>query len=120
MARFAMELEEGMLRQPWLLATSVLAGLFLCGAAYAQDENLLGAEADVPEGVEVLTRGPIHEAFASPITGEVEAGLVVAKQPPGDIEEVPPEYRPEGDDVIWIPGYWAWEEERQDFVWISG
>jgi hypothetical protein len=109
-----------MLRKLWPFAGSLLAGFLFTGLAIAQDDNLIGADADIPEGVEVLTRGPIHEAFASPVTGEVEAGLVVSMEPPENVDEVPPEYRPEGDDVIWIPGYWAWEEERKDFIWISG
>ena len=71
------------------------------------------------EGVEVLTRGPIHEAFAEPLT-EPEPTIVVEKAPPEEIEEVPPEYAPEEEGVEWIPGYWAWDDEREDFIWISG
>src|SRR5205085_2777765 len=28
--------------------------------------------------------------------------------------------KPEGDNVQWLSGYWHWDEERTDFVWISG
>src|SRR5262249_45078856 len=28
--------------------------------------------------------------------------------------------RPEGDNVQWIPGYWSWNEDAQDFLWVSG
>ena len=48
------------------------------------------------DGVEVLTRGPVHEAFAETVTFDPEPGIVVPKAPPADIEEVPPEQRPEG------------------------
>jgi len=110
-----------MMRKLWVVAGSLLAAALLTGVGRAQDDDLIGAEADdLPEGVEVLTRGPVHEAFAMPVTGEVRPGLVITKEPPADIEEVPPEYRPEGDDVEWIPGYWAWEDEREDFIWVSG
>ena len=71
-------------------------------------------------GAQVLTRGPVHEAFAGVIAFNPEPGLVVAKAPPDAIEEVPPEERPEGDNVAWIPGYWAWDDERNDFLWVSG
>lgn len=71
------------------------------------------------EGVETLTRGPLHEAFAEPLTDARET-LVVAKEPPAPIDEVPPEYRPDDDDASWIAGYWAWDEERDDFLWVSG
>lgn len=71
-------------------------------------------------GVEVLTRGPVHEAFAETVTYDPEPGLVVTKATPEAIEELPPEQRPEGANVDWIPGYWAWDDERDDFLWVSG
>ena len=74
---------------------------------------------DAP-GAEVLTRGPVHEAFAGMVTFNPEPGVVVTKAPPEVIEEVPPEERPEGDNITWIPGYWAWDDERSDFLWVSG
>src|SRR5258708_4794574 len=49
----------------------------------------------VPKGVEVLTRGPVHEAFAS-LTTEAAPTTPVAKQPPKPIEEMPPQEKPEG------------------------
>src|SRR5687767_13039754 len=60
-----------------------------------------------PEGMEVLTRGVVHEAFAEVVT-DPKPGLVVSKRPPEAIEEVPPEFRPEEEGAIWITGYWAW------------
>jgi hypothetical protein len=72
------------------------------------------------DGEEVLTRGPVHEAFAGVISFNPEPGIVVRVAPPGLIEELPPAERPEGDDVAWIPGYWGWDDERNDYLWISG
>jgi hypothetical protein len=74
---------------------------------------------DAP-GAQVLTRGPVHEAFAGMVTFNPEPGVTVSKRPPDVIEEVPPAERPEGDNVAWIPGYWGWDDERSDFVWVSG
>ncbi len=71
-------------------------------------------------GVEVLTRGPIHEAFGKPVVFDAKPGLDVPKAPPEAIEEMPPDQKPEGDNVAWIPGYWGWMEDRNDFVWVSG
>ena len=72
-----------------------------------------------PEGVEVLARGPVHEAFAA--TAETPtAGPVIQQLPPNPVEELPPDEKPEGDNVQWISGYWHFDEERRDFVWISG
>lgn len=75
---------------------------------------------DVEDGVQVLTRGPVHEAFAETITFDPQPGIVVPKSPPNAIEELPPDQRPEGDNVAWIPGYSAWDDERNDFLWVSG
>jgi hypothetical protein len=75
--------------------------------------------ADAP-GTETLTRGPVHEAFAGIVTFNPEAGVVVTKAPPDPIEEAPPEEKPEGNNITWIPGYWAWDDERNDFMWVSG
>jgi hypothetical protein len=72
------------------------------------------------QGVDVLTRGPLHEAYASAVTPQPEAGALVPKAPPAAIEELPPDQKPEGDNVQWMPGYWSWDEERQDFIWVSG
>src|SRR3954468_18281834 len=71
-------------------------------------------------GVEVLTRGPVHEAYANAVSTQPAAGLLAPKAPPEPIEELPPDQRPEGDNVQWLPGYWAWDEDKQDYLWVSG
>jgi hypothetical protein len=75
---------------------------------------------ELPAGAEVLNRGPVNEAFAEPVTLQDEAGLVVPREPPADIEEIPPESRPYGNEYVWIPGYWGWDADRDDFIWIGG
>ena len=99
-----------------LLALSVAIGLNQATAFQRGPLDAPGA----PEGVEILTRGPVHEAFAETVTFDPEPGLVAPKAPPAPIEEAPPEQRPEGVNVAWIPGYWAWDDERSDFLWVSG
>lgn len=76
--------------------------------------------ADAAQGMQVLTRGPVHEAFAETVTFDPEPGIVVSKAPPAAIEELPPSQKPEGANVAWIPGYWGWDDERSDFLWVSG
>jgi hypothetical protein len=68
--------------------------------------------------VEVLARGPIHEAFASATTPPAPTNPV-PKEPPKPIDEMPPAEKPEGN-TMWIGGYWAWEDEKKDFLWVSG
>ena len=72
------------------------------------------------EQPEVLTRGPVHEAFAQPVSVQNQPGMIVASQPPASIAETPPADRPAGDACIWAPGYWSWDSERNNFIWVSG
>ncbi|MFN0125182.1 MAG: hypothetical protein ACKV19_00665 [Verrucomicrobiales bacterium] len=69
---------------------------------------------------EVYTRGPMHEAFAAAIAFDPVPGLIVDIAPPAPVQEVVPSQRPVGDNVAWIPGYWAWDEDLGDFLWVSG
>ncbi len=69
---------------------------------------------------EIQTRGPIHEAFAEIYQADPQPGLLISKRPPKAIEEAPPTIKLDGKDVVWIPGYWTWDDENQDFLWISG
>jgi hypothetical protein len=73
-----------------------------------------------PQGVDVLTQGPIHEAFAEPVIYDPKPGPVVPKEPPPPVNELPPDQKPEGANVQWIPGYWAWDDARKDYIWVSG
>lgn len=92
--------------------------LALCGAgAIARSAPPIPGD---EEGVEVLTRGPVHEAFAGVVEFNPAPGVEVPKAPPPAIEELPPDERPEGINVTWIPGYWSWDDERNDFLWVSG
>jgi hypothetical protein len=69
---------------------------------------------------EVQTRGPIHEAFAQPFDVAVQADPLVPKHPPPPVPEDPPDLKPDGAGVGWIPGYWAWDADANEFLWISG
>jgi hypothetical protein len=102
----------------WCTLTA-LVPLVTLGVNHYSSAARQGAPTD-QDGVEVLTRGPVHEAFAETITFDPQPGIVVPKAPPAAIEEVPPLQRPEGGNVSWIPGYWGWDDERNDFLWISG
>ncbi len=97
-----------------IATAGLVVAVFLGGPAWA-------VETPPPaDGVEVLARGPVHEAYAQPVTTQPEAGPVVAKQPPKAIEEMPPDQKPEGDNVQWIPGYWAWDDDSSAYLWVSG
>lgn len=102
---------------------SLMLGVITAGFVTAFLPTLARSQEIPPVGdstdVEVLTRGPVHEAFAE-VAGEPQPGLVVPTEPPAAIDEVPPEFKPEDGTATWIPGYWGWDDERNDFFWVSG
>lgn len=104
----------------WIAAIVLGAVLAISGRSSLQAGPELREEVNDETGVEALTRGPVHEAFAEAISFEPEAGMIAPRMPPEVIEELPPAQRPAGDNVTWIPGYWAWDDDREDFLWISG
>jgi hypothetical protein len=98
-----------------LIVMSSLGGIRLA----AQGEMAVPPPVPQQELPEVLTRGPVHEAFAEPVDLQMQAPVTAPTHPPADIAEVPPTEKPEGDEYVWVPGYWAWDQERNEFVWVS-
>lgn len=92
-----------------------LAVALLCGCANSQPPPI-----PAQEQPEVLTRGPVHEAFSEPVILQNQEGLIVPNEPPSDIDEVLPADRPRGDQYVWVPGYWSWDGDRNNFIWVSG
>src|SRR6186997_3251385 len=97
----------------------LIAALAIPCVAFGANQAPPAPNAD-RDDVQVLTRGPVHEAFAETVTFDPEPGLVAPRAPPDPIEELPPAQRPQGDNVAWIPGYFAWDDDREDFLWVSG
>lgn len=99
--------------------------LGVCSAPFAQNpspppnpesEQFSAQDASL----QVLASGPIHEAFAEPVVFDPQPGATIKMEPREPIEELPPDQKPAGTDVAWIPGYWGWDDDRDDFIWISG
>ena len=86
----------------------------------SSDLSSAGPQMDAEAQAEVQTRGIVHEAFAEPLASDLTEGLVISQSPPEPIDELPPEFMPEGDNVEWIPGYWGWDDDVEDFLWVSG
>ncbi|REJ88474.1 MAG: hypothetical protein DWQ34_21870 [Planctomycetota bacterium] len=102
---------------------SGVATLLGVQSSQAQDQSFVGPPPDeIAESAdyEVYNRGPLHEAFASPNSNEPVSGPVIRHEPPEPIDEIPPDQKPEGDNVVWVPGYWEFDEELDDFLWVSG
>ena len=87
-------------------------------AAAAPPPESAATQIQTAEGVHVLGRGPIHEAFINPVERSDQASMAAPEAPPVSIDEVPPDVRPA--EAVWIPGYWFWDELSDDFVWLSG
>jgi hypothetical protein len=91
---------------------AALALLIWAGASKAED--------NVQRGVQILAQGPVHEAFAKPSEANPQPTQVIPNRPPEPIQELPPDQKPRGENVQWIPGYWSWNEGKKDFIWVSG
>src|SRR5689334_11443722 len=118
-----------MLPRHWvgLFAT---AGLFVCVTVIFSEPSLpddgifdqTKVEIQVAdrgqEGIEQQARGPVHEAFASPATATApQPQPLVPNAPPTPVEEMPPDQKPEGNNVHWLSGYWHYDPEAKDFLW---
>jgi len=99
---------------------ALLAGIVALTVAAAQDPGYQPRQPQTGSEPEILTRGPVHEAFAVSIVIEPKPGPIAPRRPPEPLDEVAPPQKPEGEDVQWIPGYWFWDDERNDFIWVSG
>src|SRR5262249_53945624 len=98
--------------------TVAILGAVLLLAVDLPAQEAAGGPPAAPQGVEVLARGPVHEAFAS-LTADPTPTQPIPRHPPKALQEMPPEEK-RGGDVLWIPGYWQWDDERKDFLWVSG
>lgn len=103
-----------------IVVRSVVTCLFFCIADASSRADPPELDEPPEAAFEVLARGPVHEAFAAVTGRDAQRGAVAPRQPPEPVEELPPEVQPEGNNVQWIPGYWAWDEEQEDFIWVSG
>jgi hypothetical protein len=109
--------------RPSIWAISLLTVLSL-GSHRSSAQNTDSADSTPPaipaqEQPEVLSRGPVHEAFAEPVVMQTQTGLIAPQQPPPNIEEIPPAERPQGQQFVWIPGYWSWDADRTGYIWVS-
>jgi hypothetical protein len=76
--------------------------------------------APIDPNLQVMTRGAVHEAFGQPVLFNPTPSLIVPTKPPDPVQELPPNQRPKGTNVQWIPGYWSWDSNQQKFIWTSG
>jgi hypothetical protein len=129
-----------MSRSPHVRATALFAALAFVTSGRSQDPDPLPLPLPPPpvkpatksdskienrtdasdSPVTVLEKGPIHEGFAQPGAPTRGKGITAPKAPPPPVDELPPDAKPDGANVRWLPGYWQWDAERDDFVWVCG
>src|SRR5262245_6625485 len=80
------------------------------------DEPAKPADTDI----QIDARGPVHEAYAQPHQNNSGPNQPVDQKAPEPIPEEPAAEKPQGKNVQWIPGYWQWDNDRKDFIWVSG
>ena len=85
-------------------AIMIVITLFLAAGPLYGDTTEQPPPTPAQEQPEVLTRGPVHEAFAEPVNLQVQAGLVAPKPPPANIAEITPAQRPAGEQFVLVPG----------------
>jgi len=73
-------------------------------------------EATAPEGE---TRRATHDALQAPEPRTRADRVYSRQQPPAPIAERPAGVRP-GRRAQWVPGYWDWDTEQNQFVWVGG
>ncbi len=103
------------LRRAGVLASLLSASLAVSCGFFTQTPETPPETAEVPQ----VQSPPLqHEAlFIGVASSRV---LSVLYPPPAPLSELPPETKPPGDDVVWIPGYWVWDTTRDDWQWVSG
>jgi hypothetical protein len=67
-----------------------------------------------------LTRGPINQGFAETTNMTPQPSPPVTQQPPQPIDEMPPDAKPDNPNATWVPGYWSWDQESNNHIWVSG
>jgi hypothetical protein len=102
-------------RDLWLSGLA-LATVLLSSTSLLAQQPRAAASGDI----DILTRGPIHEGFAQPLTVDPAPTPVVPQKPPEPIPEEPPDQKPKSDKAQWIPGYWNWDAEKKEYIWVSG
>src|SRR5262249_49614718 len=84
------------------------------------DNSLPLPEGAASDKIIEQTRGPINQGFAEMTNMPPQPTPPVAKKPPAPIDEEPPDAKPDNPDATWVPGYWSWDADSNNYIWVSG
>lgn len=85
---------------------------FFCAVFFALWQSTIAGQP-----ITQVKQGIVHEAFIQKTGGTILLNSI-DKQPPPPIQERTLTYS--DPQRVWIPGYWQWDNARNDFVWVSG
>ncbi len=60
---------------------------------------------------------PVHEAFITKMQPLAPIEVISQQPPTPRVEAPPPQPHPQ---MMWIPGYWAWQRDAKAFLWVCG
>ncbi len=103
----------------WMAFVAVVVGGSATLAVSGEEGNSAPPPVPEQEQPEVLSGGPVHEAFAGPVNLQPQDILSAPREPPPAVDEQPPDRSPEKQGLIWVPGYWAWDDDDENFIWVS-
>lgn len=67
--------------------------------------------------IQPYENGPVHEAYVTPVSAELLLDAVEFEPPEPLNERIPKQLDIQAE---WISGYWKWDLNANDFVWVSG
>lgn len=67
--------------------------------------------------IQTYENGPVHEAFVTPISANLLLDAVDFQPPEPINERIPRQLDIQSE---WIAGYWKWDLNANDFIWVSG
>lgn len=69
----------------------------------------------------VLTDAKVHEGLIAPEYYHTEVPPAAPKTPRADLVEQKPKIPAELEKrAVWVPGYWDWKADTEEFVWTTG
>src|SRR3990172_3168890 len=79
--------------------------------------TLLSVQSVYAQRFRPIEEGPVHEAYIPALLNAVALDAIGREPPPPITERIPPKC---AEDVVWIKGYWDYDEDVDDFRWVAG
>ena len=104
--------------RPICVVASVLTAMLSAGCSLFSHTSGKPPDTGLPPPIH--SNPLMHEALASSPSIHSRHSLDVLYPPPSPLPEQPTDAKPDGDDVVWAPGYWIWDTRVDNWHWIHG